>query len=122
MPNKNIEWKSAGGRTQRRILLSNAKRETYKMRPNMRTKKLNSRVFKGLVLALSFASICGQAGAVFQDPYWSARVAALGGAFTAVADDPAGVFYNAAATTQIKRRAGSFSYARLFTGLDGVKL
>ena len=34
--------------------------------------------------------------AAFMDPYWSARVAALGGAFTAIADDASGVYYNPA--------------------------
>ena len=60
--------------------------------------------------------------AAFEDPYWSARVAAMGGAFTALSDDPTGVFYNGAATVKIKKRQANFSYAKLFTGLDEVKL
>lgn len=60
--------------------------------------------------------------AAFQDPYGSARVAALGGAYTAVADDSSGIFYNPAATTKINRRQINFSYAKLFYGYDNVKI
>jgi len=60
--------------------------------------------------------------AAFQDPYWSARVASLGGAFVALSDDPTGVFYNPAGVYQVEGRQGSFSYAKLFAGLDEVNL
>src|SRR5437870_1319091 len=63
----------------------------------------------------------GIAQAAFLEPYWSARVAALGGAYTAVSDDATGVFYNPAAGVGIHRQA-DFSYSKLLTGLDSVNL
>lgn len=71
-------------------------------------------------LQLAFTAACL---AAFQDPYWSSRVAALGGAFTAVSDDATGVFYNpAAGAGRITHKMGDFNYAKLFAGLDGVNL
>lgn len=60
--------------------------------------------------------------AAFQDYYPSARVAALCGAFTALSDDPAAVFYNPGATVKVKQKMGQFSYARLYTGLQQTVL
>ena len=56
----------------------------------------------------------------FEDPYWSARVAALGGAFTAVSDDASQVFYNSAAGAMVRERQVDFTYAKLFSGLEDV--
>lgn len=58
--------------------------------------------------------------AAFDDFYWSARVASLGGAFTALSNDPTGIFYNAAAGIRVRSKQANFSYARLFHGLDNV--
>lgn len=73
-----------------------------------------------IVLAAVLALSAG-ARAAFRDPLWSARAAALGGAMTALGDDPAGAFYNAA-TTPEGSAAAQFTYAKLFTGLDEVNL
>ncbi len=74
----------------------------------------------GLVTVM--ALITGPSHAAFQDPYWSARAASLAGAFTAVPDDPTGVFYNPAASAKIKRMLSNLSYAKLYAGLDEVNL
>ncbi|OGR82344.1 MAG: hypothetical protein A2901_04670 [Elusimicrobia bacterium RIFCSPLOWO2_01_FULL_54_10] len=76
------------------------------------------RKFLTLAIAALSSTITTNAFAAFQDPYWSARVAALSGAFTAVSDDSSAVFYNSAAGAHVKERTASFSYARLYAGLD----
>ena len=58
----------------------------------------------------------------FQDPLWSARVAALGGAYTTMGDDATAAFYNPAATVAMEHPTAQFSYAKLFTGLEEVDL
>lgn len=68
------------------------------------------------------ALVAGSAEAAFRDPLWSARAAALGGAFTALGDDPTAAFYNPAATTELKSPAANFTYAKLFAGLDEVNV
>ncbi|OGR96209.1 MAG: hypothetical protein A2902_03090 [Elusimicrobia bacterium RIFCSPLOWO2_01_FULL_64_13] len=75
-----------------------------------------------LCLLFLAAALPSKARSAFLDPYWSARVAALGGAFTALSDDPAGTLYNAAATVKVKRPKVHFTYARLFQGLDEATL
>ncbi|MBL0059215.1 MAG: hypothetical protein IPP35_08940 [Elusimicrobia bacterium] len=60
--------------------------------------------------------------AAFEDPLWSARSAALGGAFTTVGDDPTAAFYNPAAAASVRPRGANFGYAQLFTGVDEVDL
>ncbi len=72
----------------------------------------------GLLLAPGFRS----AHAAFRDPLWTARSAALGGAFTAVNGDPTSVFYNPATAVHMTRPAANFTYAKLFAGLDEVNL
>jgi len=71
---------------------------------------------------VALLAFCGGAHAAFKDPLWSARVAALGGAFTAVGDDAEAAFYNPAAAVDMETQAVSFSYAKLFAGLDDVNL
>ncbi|MBL0348926.1 MAG: hypothetical protein IPP68_00925 [Elusimicrobia bacterium] len=75
-------------------------------------------------LAAAGVLLAGVSGvrAAFRDPLWSARAAALGGAFTALGDDPTAAFYNPAATTEMKSPAANFTYAKLFTGLDEVNV
>ena len=60
--------------------------------------------------------------AAFEDPLWSARSAALGGAFTTIDDDPTGAFYNPAALASARPRGINFGYAKLFAGVDNVDL
>lgn len=60
--------------------------------------------------------------AAFEDPLWSARAAALGGAFSTIGDDPTGAFYNPAAVAAARPWGANFGYAQLFTGLDNVDL
>jgi hypothetical protein len=62
------------------------------------------------------------AHSAFKDPLWSARVAALGGAATALAGDPSAAFYNPATAVTMQDRATHFTYAKLFTGVDSVNL
>jgi hypothetical protein len=79
------------------------------------------RVWKPAATAM-LALVAGSAEAAFRDPLWSARAAALGGAFTALGDDPTAAFYNPAATTELKSPAANFTYAKLFAGLDEVNV
>lgn len=58
----------------------------------------------------------------FKDPLWSARVAALGGAATALDAGPAAAFYNPASVSEQKNIEVEFTYAKLFAGLDNVNL
>ncbi len=60
--------------------------------------------------------------AAFTDPYWTARVAGLGGAYAGLSDDAAGIFYNAAGTAKAEQADIQFTYAKLFAGVDEVKL
>jgi hypothetical protein len=78
--------------------------------------KVRGLLVAGLVLA------AGSARAAFLDPLWSARVAALGGAYTALSDDSVAVFYNPAATARMEMKSAGFSYAKLFAGVDDVDL
>jgi hypothetical protein len=66
--------------------------------------------------------IVGQAHGAFKDPLWSARVAALGGAATALEAGPVAAFYNPASVVSQKEKEAEFSYAKLFAGLDDVNL
>lgn len=85
----------------------------------MRTKKVLA-----LIGCFGFLGIFEGSGAhgAFKDPLWSARVAALGGAATALDAGPVAAFYNpASAVAQVNKEA-EFSYAKLFAGLDDVNL
>lgn len=63
-----------------------------------------------------------QVHGAFKDPLWSARVAALGGAATALDAGPAAAFYNPASVSEQKNKEVEFTYAKLFAGLDNVNL
>ena len=58
----------------------------------------------------------------FKDPLWSARVAALGGAATALDAGPVAAFYNPASAIAQEKKEVEFTYAKLFAGLDNVNL
>lgn len=58
----------------------------------------------------------------FKDPLWSARVAALGGAATALDAGPVAAFYNPASVVAKENSEVEFTYAKLFAGLDTVNL
>lgn len=60
--------------------------------------------------------------AAFKDPLWSARVAALGGASTAMDTGASSAFYNPSAAVYSKDQEVQFTYAKLFAGLDDVGL
>lgn len=74
-------------------------------------------VVAGVVVLNAFS-----AWGAFEDPLWTARSAALGGAMTVMGGDPSAVFYNPAATVNMERPAAHFTYAKLFAGLDEVDL
>lgn len=73
------------------------------------------------LLSVTFA-LGGLAHAAFKDPLWSARVAALGGAATALDAGPVAAFYNPASVVSQKEKEAEFTYAKLFAGLDEVNL
>lgn len=77
--------------------------------------------FITVLLSLVFA-LGGLAHAAFKDPLWSARVAALGGAATALEAGPVAAFYNPASVVSQKEKEAEFTYAKLFAGLDEVNL
>lgn len=76
----------------------------------------------GFLFSLSLACFTAPAFAAFEDHYGSARTAALGGAFTALSDDAAAIHYNSAGLPKLLHKQAQFTYGRLMTGLDGVKL
>jgi hypothetical protein len=75
-------------------------------------------VFLGSIVLLSSSWVHG----AFKDPLWSARVAALGGAATALEAGPTAAFYNPAAAVSQKEKEAQFTYAKLFAGLDDVNI
>ncbi len=81
---------------------------------------LRKMAYKTSLLVTASILIASNVHAAFQDPYWSARVAALGGAFTALSDDASAVFYNSAAASKLREKQASFTYAKLFAGLEEV--
>lgn len=76
----------------------------------------------GLIVLSVLLMNASVARAAFVDPYWTARVAGLGGAYAGLSDDAAGIFYNAAGTARAERADIQFTYAKLFAGADEVKL
>jgi hypothetical protein len=73
-------------------------------------------------LLSAMAALFAPAQAAFKDPLWSARVAGLGGAATAVDTGASSAFYNPAASVLSKNPEVHFTYAKLFSGLDDVDL
>jgi len=78
---------------------------------------------KFVALALAFAGTA-QPGlrAAFKDDGWGARPSAMGGAYTAVADDADGILWNPAGSAQLKSDEAGFMHAEPFTGLASVQL
>ena len=66
-------------------------------------------------------SATGASGA-FKDPGFLARPAGLGGAFVALADDPNTVWYNVAGLANVRHRGFICSYAKPYTGMEGVDM
>jgi hypothetical protein len=60
----------------------------------------------------------GTAGAQFLKIPVSARAAALGGAYTAMAQDAAAIFWNPAGVARIEANSAHFSYMRWFDMFD----
>jgi hypothetical protein len=56
--------------------------------------------------------------AAFKDNGWGARPLGMGGAFTSVADDVNAPLFNPAGTAQMEKTEITFTYSRLFTGVD----
>ncbi|MBI3012160.1 MAG: hypothetical protein HYY63_00875 [Elusimicrobia bacterium] len=84
--------------------------------------RLRRLLFLALLLWLVPFHFCRVAWSAYEERYWSARVASLGGAYEALSDDSVGIFYNTAGLIQARGKDASFSYARLFTNLSGVNL
>lgn len=80
-------------------------------------KTLMALVCGGMVWAMAVGT-----QAAFEDPLWSARVAALGGASGAVDTGASSAFYNPAAAVLNDKHEVHFTYAKLFAGLDDVGL
>jgi hypothetical protein len=72
------------------------------------------------VLGLVFPGIT--AGAAFLEKAGGARSAALGGAYTALADDSEGIFWNPAGMVRVNADEMQFSHAEPLTGLESVRL
>lgn len=63
-----------------------------------------------------------KAEASFESNYWGARPLAMGGAFTAVANDANAPLYNVAGIANLPRKEFTFMSSRLFTGVEGVDI
>jgi hypothetical protein len=78
-------------------------------------------LFSLALLALSasaFADGEGTSAATTLELDGAARPMAMGGAFTAVADDPCAVFYNPAGLTQQRGAAAMFTHTMYFSGIN----
>ena len=75
-----------------------------------------------MLINLSALFALSDSYAVFKDPGFGARPMAMGGAFTAVADDSNAPLYNPAGITQAGNPQIGLSYAKLFSGLENVDL
>jgi outer membrane protein OmpA-like peptidoglycan-associated protein len=60
--------------------------------------------------------------AAFNDDGWGARGAAMGGAYTAVADDSDGFLWNPAAPARLELSQYSFMHSMPFTGMESVQI
>ncbi|MFH1784642.1 MAG: OmpA family protein [bacterium] len=58
----------------------------------------------------------------FEDIGWGARPTGMGGAFTALANDSNSIMWNPAGIAHVDRSELNLMYAKLFSGLDSVKL
>ncbi len=75
-----------------------------------------------LISLLMIMAVVPKAYAAFESTYWGVRPLAMGGAFTAVANDANAPLYNIAGIANLTEREISLSASRLFTGLDGVEI
>ncbi len=57
----------------------------------------------------------------FKENIWTARTAAMGGAFSAVSDDVSSTIFNPAGLAQIERNEANFTYAQKFLNLPNVQ-
>ncbi|MDD3065898.1 MAG: hypothetical protein PHH30_08210 [Bacteroidales bacterium] len=71
-----------------------------------------------LITVAAFARLDG----AFESMYWGVRPLAMGGAFTAVANDVNAPLYNVAGIANLSQRQISLTASRLFTGLEGVEI
>ncbi len=71
-----------------------------------------------LIIVTALARVDGS----FESMYWGVRPLAMGGAFTAVANDANAPLYNIAGIANLTQRQVSLTAARLFTGLEGVEI
>ncbi len=80
------------------------------------------RVFCMWLFALCSLPFALTTHAAFKESGWGARAAAMGGAFTAVANDADSVLWNPAGAAQLKINQYNLMHARLFAGLESVNL
>lgn len=71
----------------------------------------------GILVIFSGGSFAGEYAAEFLDMPVGARAIGMGGAFTAVADDSTGLFWNPAGLAQIQTREFGAMYSDVFAGL-----
>ena len=80
-------------------------------------------LFERSLIILLFITFAVQSSfAAFENSNVGVRAAALGGAFSAMADDATTLFFNPAGTSQLVRGEMVFNYARPFAGLNNVKI
>lgn len=84
--------------------------------------KIADIAFKARVLLALLALGAAPLRAAFNDDGWGARAAAMGGAFTAVADDADAVFWNPAAPARLDNSQFNLMHAKPFLGLESVQL
>jgi four helix bundle protein len=90
-----------------------------------RTTPLVPRFLLSVILGFSILYLGSHASyAAFKDEGWGARPLGMAGAFSSVADDVNAPLFNPAGTAQLMQDEISFTYARLFLGLDlqGTKI
>lgn len=71
-----------------------------------------------VALVLTLLAGTGVSWGAFEVIGQAARPAGMGGAFTALADDPNAIWYNPSGLSRLERREITASYARLFPDLD----
>ncbi|MDD5021900.1 MAG: hypothetical protein PHR82_07235 [Endomicrobiaceae bacterium] len=77
---------------------------------------------KILVISLLIITLFAGVDASFENTYWGARPLAMGGAFTAVANDANAPLYNIAGIANVVRQEFTFMSSKLFTGVEGVDI
>lgn len=78
---------------------------------------------KILVISLLLSVIfLAKVEASFENTYWGARPLAMGGAYTAVANDANAPLYNIAGIANVVQKEFTFMSSKLFTGVEGVDI